>query len=81
MSVLLVALVVTGCAVNEKLVYVSYSCTVPDEPTLPFIDGGELWDRVGEEMYNSLSLREESIVGWAKEMEATLQYICNKKAP
>jgi hypothetical protein len=50
---------------------------VPARAQLPVIDAGELWDLTGQELYDTLLMRERLIVDWAVEMQYMLTVICN----
>lgn len=75
-SVLLAALVIAGCASQVRTEYARPTCTAPVLSSLPTIDGGELYDLVGPELYHRLSLREKLIVDWGLELEGMVDELC-----
>lgn len=75
------SLAIGGCSSTphpERIVYIQPECSVPVLNTLPEIDAGELWDKVGNDMYWKLMDRERVIVDWSMEMKAVLEVICKK---
>lgn len=76
-SVLLVTLAILGCTTTEIRPFAAPEACEPAELTdLPTIDAGELYDRVGPELYKKLGQREKLIVDWGKENEGVLESIC-----
>ena len=75
MSVLLLSLGIVACT-SVQTNNVQPKCYVPVLPSLPAIDGGELFDRIGPDDYYTLSLREKRLTDWALEMEAMLVELC-----
>lgn len=72
----LAILVIVGCSSTPTPPTVIH-CNVPQRPTLPEIDAGLLWDKVGAETYEKLQEREKKIVDWALQLEAITRGICN----
>ena len=66
---------IAGCSTGQTI-SVQPKCYVPVLPSLPTIDGGELFDRIGPDDYYTLSLREKRLTDWALEMEAMLLELC-----
>jgi hypothetical protein len=76
-SALLVALAILGCTTTEvRPVVEPEACQPAELGELPEIDAGELYDRVGPELYKKLLQREKTIVDWGLENEAVLESIC-----
>lgn len=68
-------LVIAGCT-TVRTEYVTAKCEIPVFPSLPTVDGGRLYDRIGADDYYTLMLREKRLTDWALEMEATLIELC-----
>lgn len=76
--ILILILVLPGCQTTTETVFLKPNCEAPPVPALPRINAAELWDSVGQDTYNDLLQREEIIVGWALEMQAIINEVCNQ---
>lgn len=77
LAVLLVSLVLIGCATRTETVLVRPECEPAPRPSLPTVDAGELWDLVGDDVYRVLEDRDARLTDWALENEARLKAVCN----
>lgn len=73
---LLAILVTVGCSSTPQPPAVIH-CNVPQRPSLPQVDAGALWDKVGAGTYDQLQEREKKIVDWALQLEAIARGVCN----
>lgn len=71
-------LAMTGCATKPEIRYIQPKCSAPPLPELPTVDAGELWDRIGQQDYDTLMQREKLLSDWALEMKTMIGVLCDE---
>lgn len=72
---MVVLLLVAGCAASPEYVEVRPECTVPPIPALPNVEAADLAP-LPDSVFFDLKEREKRLVDWALEMEAMLGELC-----
>lgn len=75
---MMLCLTIQGCATKERIVYVKPECEPPATPKLRDIKAADLWDAVGQKVYDDLMYNQTETVNWALDMKAMINVLCKK---
>lgn len=76
-SVLVALFAVSGCTTTEYITLAPECSPVPS-PSLPEIDRGHMWDRLGDDSYRSLERYIDNLWAYADENAAIVQEVCKE---
>lgn len=82
------SLMIQGCAVNERIVYVKPECSAPEQEPLRTIKAVTLYDdlvddekdEAGKKLYEDLVYNQRVTVDWALSMQSMINNVLCKKA-
>ena len=76
----MMSLMIQGCAVSKRIVYVKPECSAPEQPVLRKINAAELWDAIDKKVFDDLVYNQRKVVDWAVSMESMINDVLCKKA-
>lgn len=80
LSALLAIFAGSGCTTTRSI-EIRPQCSPPDEPALPIIERGELWDALGDTDYRTLERYLNGLWAYADEQAAMLDSLCATSPP